>query len=166
MDNLDNARLFEIIEEQEKNLVFQQFNLSTACEIGNIAVSIAKEKGLPACIAVYFGEFCAFKYAFPGTGLYNDQWMARKNKTARVLDMPSLKAFVKIQQTGEDLKKDWFLDPMNYSIMGGAFPIRIDQVGMVGMICVSGLPHLEDHQLGVDSIAQYLKANVPSVLGS
>lgn len=164
MSNLDNARLFEIIEKQENSLVFQKFNLNTACELGNIAVSIAKEKGLSACIAVYFGEFCAFKYAFPGTGIYNDQWMARKNKTAKVLDMPSLKAFVKIKQTGEDLKKDWFLDPMDYAIMGGAFPIRIDRVGMVGMICVSGLPHLEDHQLGVDSIAQYLKVDVPSVL--
>lgn len=164
MSKLDNVEIFEIIEKQESILVFQKFNLDTACELGNIAVSIAKQKGLSACIAVYLGEFCAFKYALPGTGIYNDLWMARKNKTAKVLGMSSLKAFVKIEQTGEDLKKDWFLDPMNYAIAGGAFPIRIDGTGTVGMICVSGLPHLEDHQLTVDSIAEYLKVDIPSVV--
>lgn len=49
MGKLDNEKLFKIIEQQESTLVFQQSNLDTACELGNIAVSNAKQKELSGC---------------------------------------------------------------------------------------------------------------------
>ncbi len=44
-----------------------------------------------------------------------------------------------------------------YACCGGGFPLNIKKAGVVGTICVSGLPHLEDHQLIVDSLREYLK---------
>ena len=34
--------------------------------------------------------------------------------------------------------------------------ITVKNAGVIGTICVSGLPHMEDHKLIVDSLKQYL----------
>ena len=39
---------------------------------------------------------------------------------------------------------------------GGGFPLTVKNAGVIGTICVSGLPHLEDHKLIVDALEQYL----------
>ena len=43
-----------------------------------------------------------------------------------------------------------------YACCGGGFPLAVKEVGVVGTICVSGLPHLEDHKLIIDSLKEYL----------
>jgi uncharacterized protein (UPF0303 family) len=44
------------------------------------------------------------------------------------------------------------------SIHGGGFPIRVRGIeGIVGVVCVSGLPQHEDHKLIVDSMRQLAK---------
>jgi uncharacterized protein (UPF0303 family) len=49
-----------------------------------------------------------------------------------------------------------YLDPTEYAPHGGAFPIIIRDVGVVGTITVSGLPQKEDHQLVVKILKQFL----------
>ena len=39
---------------------------------------------------------------------------------------------------------------------GGAFPIRVRGVGLVGTVTVSGLPQLEDHRLVVTTLERFL----------
>jgi uncharacterized protein (UPF0303 family) len=43
-----------------------------------------------------------------------------------------------------------------YACCGGGFPLTVKNAGVIGTICVSGLPHMEDHKLIVDSLKQYL----------
>jgi len=43
-----------------------------------------------------------------------------------------------------------------FAAHGGAFPIRIRDVGVVGSISVSGLPQADDHAFVVEMIEAFL----------
>jgi len=44
-----------------------------------------------------------------------------------------------------------------YACCGGGFPLTVKNTGVIGTICVSGLPHTQDHQVIVDTLREYLK---------
>jgi uncharacterized protein (UPF0303 family) len=45
---------------------------------------------------------------------------------------------------------------MLYATHGGAFPLRICNVGVIGTITVSGLPQADDYAFVVESIDRFL----------
>ena len=51
----------------------------------------------------------------------------------------------------------WILDAANYAACGGGFPLRLKNGCVVGAICVSGLPHLQDHQAVTEGIRLFLE---------
>ena len=65
---------------------------------------------------------------------------------------------------GKDLM-GYKLDPNEYALDGGGFPIRLKTGELVAVVVVSAFPHYEDHQFIVDALADYQGVeNVPSVL--
>ena len=44
------------------------------------------------------------------------------------------------------------MEPRLFAAHGGAFPIRIREVGVVGSVAVSGLPQAEDHAFVIEVI--------------
>ena len=59
-----------------------------------------------------------------------------------------------------------FLDEKEYACCGGGFPIRVEEVGVIGAILVSGLDHISDHDLIVKCVSRYLHIDeVPRIRG-
>jgi uncharacterized protein (UPF0303 family) len=52
-----------------------------------------------------------------------------------------------------DLFERFGLDHQTYAAAGGAIPILVDNVGMVGVVAVSGLPQIEDHEMVLAALA-------------
>jgi uncharacterized protein (UPF0303 family) len=48
------------------------------------------------------------------------------------------------------------VDPAEFAAHGGAFPVRVRGVGLVGTVAVSGLPQEEDHRLVVTILERFL----------
>ena len=68
-----------------------------------------------------------------------------------------------LRETQETLEER-FLNPNEYAACGGGFPIRVEEVGVIGSIVVSGLDHVSDHDLLVKCISKYLHvAEVPRI---
>lgn len=61
---------------------------------------------------------------------------------------------------GWDVVTTMGLNPRDYVAAGGSFPVRVNGVGLIGAITVSGLPQREDHQLVVEVLSAYLKAEL------
>lgn len=53
------------------------------------------------------------------------------------------------------------LDPDEYAAHGGAFPVIVRAVGVVGTVAVSGLPSADDHALVVEVLSEFLGVAAP-----
>jgi uncharacterized protein (UPF0303 family) len=74
-----------------------------------------------------------------------------------VLRMEASSALVdaRLSAAGVDPAATGWLGP-EYAVTGGAFPIRVRDVGVVAAATASGLSSQEDHDLIVDGIRAYL----------
>lgn len=144
-----------ILEENE--LRFHRFGIPEALELGNILYKNAAEKSLPVALDVEVNDFQIFHICLKGAAPYNNLWIQRKLNMVRLKHISSLHAGYMIEYQGQKLEEDWLLDPKEYAIKGGGFPILLKDGTCIGGVCCSGLPHEEDHKLVVDSIRELLK---------
>lgn len=156
-----------ILEMQEEILQFAHFTNGDAWEVGIAIVTEARRRNLPVAVSIRLNNgYTVFQYGFDGTNLDNERWMTRKNNTVKVKEMSSLRAYTLLQAEGRTLE-DWFLNPAEFAVCGGGFPIRVEEVGVIGAILVSGLEHAADHDLIVKCISKYLHVDeVPRIKGS
>ena len=71
------------------------------------------------------------------------------------METSSLHLHMLLRQNEESLA-DMGLDPALYANCGGGFPIRVEDVGVVGAVSVAGVNHVADHDLVVKCISKYL----------
>lgn len=159
--------LLRILEMQEEVLQFAHFTNADAWELGNIIVAEIKKHNLQVAVSIQLNNgYTVFKYAADGTNLHNDSWLTRKYNMVKVKEMSSLRAYA-LLQTQEKTLNEWFLDPKEYGAVGGGFPIRVEEVGVIGAVVVSGLPHVQDHDLVIKCISRYLHVDaIPRIKGS
>lgn len=156
--------LVKVLEMQEEILQFSSFTNADAWELGNIVIQEAKRLGLTIAVRIRLNNgYTVFQYGMDGTNLLNEQWMTRKENTVKTLEESSLRFCMNLRANQERLE-DHFLDPREYAACGGGFPIRVEEVGVIGTIVVSGLDHVSDHDLLVKCISKYLHvAEVPRI---
>ncbi|MDF2878303.1 MAG: uncharacterized protein K0S30_1399 [Clostridia bacterium] len=157
---MDIKALQKEIIKQEELLRFEHFSNEDALEVGMLLIKEAKKRNAVIAIDIIINDYKVFRYGFSGTNKHNDMWLRRKMNTVQTVQKSSLHVYTLLQERNQDLQKDWFLDPMEYACMGGGFPIHVKGTGVIGCIGVSGLPHLEDHQLIVDTLCSYLKVTL------
>ena len=156
--------LVKVLEKQEEILQFSSFTNADAWELGNMVLQEAKRLGLTVAVRIRLNNgYTVFQYGMDGTNLLNEQWMTRKENTVKTLEESSLRFCMNLRANQESLE-DHFLDPREYAACGGGFPIRVEEVGVIGTIVVSGLDHVSDHDLLVKCISKYLHvAEVPRI---
>ena len=156
---MEYLEILEILKQQEEVLKFKHFTNADAWELGSIIVEEARKNNFPAAISIKLNNgYTVFQYGFDGTGLDHKNWMERKENTVKVKAMSSMRAYATLKVQNITLA-DWFLDPMEYSICGGAFPINVEGVGIIGTIIVSGISGAMDHDLIIEGLCQYLKVD-------
>jgi uncharacterized protein (UPF0303 family) len=143
----------EELEAQEDELQFISFTNDTAWELGSAFVAAAREGGLAVTIDISRGEQRLFHCALPGTAPDNDEWIERKNRVVRRFGHSSYYMGTK---EGEGFAARHLLDEREFAAHGGAFPLIVRDVGVVGTITVSGLPQEEDHRLVVGVLRAFL----------
>lgn len=150
------AALIAEVELQERELVFSRFTYEDAWELGCILVRLARERELPVALDIRRGEQQLFHAALPGTAAHNDVWIGRKTATVREFGISSFLAGLRARIGGNVFEDAPWIDPTRLAGHGGAFPITVDGVGVVGTVTVSGLPQREDHELAVEAIREFL----------
>lgn len=157
MDKLETleAQIAEMTR-QEQELQFTSFSNQTALELGLIFIERTRQEGKNVTIDIERHGQQLFHYAPAGTTPDNDQWIIRKKRVVNRFFKSSFHVGLLLQKAEKTIAERYFVDPLEYSAHGGAFPIIIQGVGVVGTIAVSGLPQQEDHALVVSVIREYL----------
>ena len=139
----------DALELEEAELQFDRFTNEDALALGLRLAEVARDEGLAVTIAIHRGEQRLFHHALAGTSADNDAWIERKNRVVRRFGHSSLLIGQRAAQAGKSFAEQTLLDEREFAAHGGAFPVLVRGVGLVGTVTVSGLPQLEDHRLVV-----------------
>lgn len=153
----DYEELLNRLKAQEEELQFSRFTNETALEVGLLLVETARSNGQAVTVDICRNGQQLFHYALPGTSLDNDEWIKRKNRVVNRFGKSSYYTGTRYQSQGTTIQEKALLNPAEYAPHGGAFPLIIKGVGVVGTITVSGLPQEDDHNLVVSVLKQFLQ---------
>jgi uncharacterized protein (UPF0303 family) len=162
VDGTDNGSGIPTIvelEEQERRLVLPAADLPALHALGERMYTAAIAAGLPILIQVRLGERLVYAAAAPGSTASNEEWAARKARVVHLLEHSSLLSRLLSERDGVPFEESQRLAPERYAGHGGAFPLRVPNVGFVGSVVVSGLPQLEDHAFVVRVLAEHVAAS-------
>ena len=148
---------FEELLKQEETLSFDRFSRADALNLGLLINEKAKVYSDPITIEITVNGLVVFRHFTDNSMPDSSFWLAAKRNSVDRMEMSSLRFMYWLEMTdqtlaGRQLKSD------EYVACGGGFPINLRGTGVIGSICVSGLQnHLDDHQLIVDSLTEFLK---------
>ena len=136
--------MLAMCEEQEEKFQFDHFSRADALAFGLKLHDNAKKQPIPVAIEITVNVLVVFRY-FPDGALPVD-----------LMQMSSLHFLAWLEGNGESLESRK-LPADDYAAGGGGFPIRLRGTGVIGSICVSGMPdHMDDHQLVINTLAEFL----------
>ena len=160
--NIDDY--ISIVEKQESALHFSGFGRKDAWELGQLMVSRILKEGLKLSASIKMANgLSVFQYMPEGTTADNVNWMTRKFNVVRDFEISSLHNKMRLIKKNQTFQ-DRGLDPAQYAASGGGFPVHVSGTGVIGVILVSGLPHLADHDFIVESVSRFLKIqDVPRI---
>lgn len=142
------------IAEQEQKLVFDRFDEDVAFAIGGHVREAANAIGKGIAVGVYLWDRTLFYGATAGASEGNRGWVERKAKLVRLQLKSSYRIVLERGDRPRMLEPNWAIEPSEYAIAGGAFPVSIKGAGIVGAVSVSGLSERDDHEFARAAIAR------------
>jgi uncharacterized protein (UPF0303 family) len=152
----DLQALIAEVERQERELRFATFTNDDAWELGSLLVRLATERGLAVTVDIRRGTQQLFHAARPGTVADNDSWIERKVRVVERFGTSSFLQGLRARAKGTTFAATHELPLQEYAAHGGAFPVHVEGVGVVGVVTVSGLPQAEDHALVTEAVRTFL----------
>ncbi|MCB2294561.1 heme-degrading domain-containing protein [Clostridium algoriphilum] len=153
----DYEKMLRDIEKQEELIQFTEFTNETALQIGMRLIEKAKKENLSMTIDITKCGHQLFHYAFAGTSPDNDQWIIRKNRVVNRFGVSSLYIGTTLKLLKKTIEEKYHISSEEYCPYGGAFPIIIKNVGVVGTISSSGLRQITEHNLIVEVLEEFLR---------
>ena len=148
--------LLQELLQQEKDIQFETFTNETALAVGMALFEAAKNDGKAVAIDIARNGQQLFHFAMSGTSSDNGEWIKRKNRVVNRFGHSSFYIGTSLRSAERTMEEKYLLPSSEYAAHGGAFPLIIKNVGVVGTITVSGLPQQEDHALVVNTLRQFL----------
>lgn len=142
--------------QQEEELQLPQFNHDVAWELGNSLKQAAEKLSASVTIEVYAFEQVLFSYAMAGTSRDNLEWAKRKRQSVMRFGHSSFYLGQYNASKQREFESQRHIDANEYCAHGGAFPIRILNSGLIGVVTVSGLPQEDDHNLVVEALRKHI----------
>ena len=141
--------------EEEQILKLPSLTNSDAVEIGEIATTLGKQKGLPIAVDVRIGDWVVYHACLEGSKPEHDWWINRKVAVVMLKQHSTMHERVSAEERGVDWHKENNLQNETHAIHGGALPL-ITNEGFKGVLVISGLPQVEDHLFAVEVLTEFL----------
>jgi uncharacterized protein (UPF0303 family) len=142
------------IRIQEKLLVLQRLDEDVAFDLGSLVRGLATRDGLGLVCDIRTWDRQLFYCATTGTTADNADWVRRKVNAVKRFHKSSYRLFLERGDNG--ISEDKGLNALDYCFAGGSFPLRLEGVGVVGTLTISGLPQRQDHAIAVSALCAHL----------
>jgi uncharacterized protein (UPF0303 family) len=142
---------------QERELRWRRFDEDDAWRLGVALAEQARARHAPVAIDISRGDHQLFHAALAGSSPDNDAWLLRKARVVRRFHRSSLHVGQLCRDADRTLEEMFLLPRGEFAAHGGAFPLTVVGVGVVGAVAVSGLPQLQDHALVVEVLRAVLR---------
>jgi uncharacterized protein (UPF0303 family) len=149
-------KLLVELQQQEEEIQLTSFNHEIALEVGLAIIKEVKSRGKSVSIHIERNNRVLFHYAMEGTTPDNDEWLRRKCNVVQRFEMSSYRMSNKLKTREGNLETIYQAALRDHAAAGGAFPIIIKNVGVVGAVAISGLPDHEDHEIVVATLRKFL----------
>ena len=151
------TELLQVLLQQEEEIQFESFDNNMAFVAGLALLEAARIKNKGVTIDIARNGQQLFHFAMPGTSRDNDVWVQRKNNVVNRFGHSSYYMGIALQSKGQTIEEKYLISSSEFAAHGGAFPLIIRGVGVVGTITVSGLPQEEDHELVITTLKNLLE---------
>lgn len=145
-----------IIEQQERELVFDRFDEERAFRLGVTAHDLALSEKLGVAIDIRLWNRPLFFAALSGSHGNNPDWARRKINTVGRYLKSTYRLVLEQKKTEQYFGPEANLPPSDFVLAGGGFPIIVTGAGAIGAIAVSGLPQRQDHIVVVRMLCAHL----------
>ncbi len=153
---MTDHELLRALEDDERRLRFSRFTNDDAIALGLALLDEARASSAAVTLDVRRNGQQLFHAALDGTSADNDEWVRRKNNVVDRFGHSSFYVGTLCRLQGGTIEDVFLLDPREYAAHGGAFPVIVDGVGVVGTVTVSGLPQADDHRMVVRVLERVL----------
>lgn len=153
---MDAKQILEQCAREEELYQFPAFTQTDALALGTLIYQKSLDKESPVAIEIRMNRQTIFSFFPSGTNENNKLWLAAKARTVDMNQQSSLRFWAELQVSGKS-PEDRRMPESEFACCGGGFPLTIRNCGVVGTICVSGLPHMQDHALVVEALKAYLQ---------
>jgi uncharacterized protein (UPF0303 family) len=148
------AQDIALVKKQEQELVLDTFDEAVAFALGCAIRERALADGLSLVVDIRTWDRQMFFAATPGTSADNAEWVRRKVNTVRRFQRSSYRM---VLERGEaPFPPQSGVDPADFVIAGGGFPIQVKGAGIIGCLTISGLPGRDDHGVAVAALCDHL----------
>jgi uncharacterized protein (UPF0303 family) len=145
-----------LIRRQEAALVLSSFDEAVAFDIGSAIRTRALAEKMPIIVDIRTFDRPLFYAAMPGSNASNPDWARRKINVVKRFLKSTYRMVLELERPDRTFKVGEGLDPADYVLAGGGFPIRVTGAGVIGVVAVSGLPERQDHGVVVDALCRHL----------
>lgn len=143
------------VAEQEAALVFDRFDEATAFAVGSLIRERALADKLPIVIDIQTWDRPLFYAALPGSTGSNPNWARRKRNVVKMFLKSTYRMVLEKARPDRTFPVGEGLDPADYVLAGGGFPVQVEGAGVIGVIAVSGLPERQDHEVIIAALCQH-----------
>ena len=141
---------------QEQSCRFQKFSNQEAMELGKLALDIAIERKLPIALEIRINVWTVFKASLPGSKPENDGWISRKARVVMMTGHSTMYERVRAEEQGIDWHAEHGVVDETHAIHGGGLPLLTKDGILRGVMIISGLPQVDDHNLGIEILTRFL----------
>ena len=159
MERQDYLDLAAVLQKQEELLRFDTFSSKDAWDLGSFIVNKLYESNKDLAVAIYktTGNVM-FQHSTGKTTMFNNIFMKRKFNTVLLFESSSLCAEVLSEMRKQPITA-LGVNPDDYVLCGGGFPIRLKTGELVAVITTSNLPPYYDHKSIITFLSEYLKVD-------